>query len=132
MDLSEFDSLIENAYKAHVTLPEAERLASKFLYFMNIIANELKNVGLDAAMRKNGLDDIHNALRIDLRSKYKGGNGGTSEPTIEAMIETDQTYRDHRTSLNITKNEKDFLESKFKTAETSHIFFRGIAKGKYD
>ncbi len=120
---------IKNAYETSVTLEQAEKLAAKFLYGQIQVAEELQQVSLDARMRKAGFKTIKASLRIDEVKKY---DKKPTESTLDNLVDTSDVVIREQGPLDAAEVKVVYLENYLDIFKNAHIYFRGIARGKFE
>lgn len=120
---------IKKSYEEGVTLEEAERLAAEFLHAQIKMSDRLKVLDLDCRMKKSGVKTIKSAVRLDIirREEKK-----PTESTIDAMVDTDKLVTDEQQAFDIAEVDKEDAERYFGIFKEAHIYYRGIAKGRFD
>lgn len=125
----ELEAQIRRSYEEGVTLEEAERLAARFLHAQIIISGELKKQDLDSRMRKTGVKAVRAAIYLDIVQKSEKK---PTESQIAAMIDSDKLVLDEQNGLDSSEVSRDELERHYDMYLNAHIYFRGIAKGKFE
>lgn len=120
---------IQNSYEGGITLPEAEKLASKFLSAQMIIANELSVVDLDARMKKSGVKAIRAAIYLD---EVQKADKKPSDTLLEQKVNSNEIVLGQQEGLDTAEVERDLLQNYFNIAREGHIYFRNIARGKFE
>lgn len=126
----ELEGKIQAAYTEGVSLEDAEKLASEFLYAMLQVSSELKDSDLNARMRKSGLKAVKAALYLDVASKGEGGKKPT-EANIAAMIDSADVVQGEQDAFDKAEVGTAELERYYQVFKEAHIHFRGVAKGKF-
>lgn len=133
MKLTEQIKALENKIKAvyeeGVTLDEAEKLAAEFLYAQLIIAGELTKSDLDARMRKSGLKVIRANAYLEV---VGAADKKPTEAQIAALIDGDSLVVTEQNGLDKAEVGRSDLERYYDIFGNAHIYFRGIAKGKFE
>lgn len=125
----ELTSEITAAYEESVTIPQAEKLAAKFLSAQMKIATELAIADLDARMKKAG------AKRIRAAVYYNEATKDAKKPSdafLQAIVDASEIVEGEQKSLDEAEVDRDLLENYFSIFREAHIYFRGIAKGRFD
>ena len=124
----ELEQAIQSSYETGVTVEEAEKLASKFLYAQLAVSAELATADLDSRMRKSGVK----ALRA---AAYKSATAGLekkpTENAIEHAINTDADVSGEQDAFDKAEANKYELERLYSVYQNAHIHFRTIAKGQF-
>lgn len=126
---AELEADIVRAYTEAVTIDDAEKLAAKFLHAQMQITQELKVVGLDARMKKAGLKAVQAAVYL---SETQGKEKKPTEATLQHLINTNEDVSGEQDRLDTAEVSRDFLERYYDIFANAHIYFRGIAKGKFE
>jgi hypothetical protein len=125
----ELESEIERTYTNGVTLEEAEKLAAKFLGAQLKVSSALKASDLDARMRKSGLKAIKAAVYLkEIDSKEKK----PTEAQLTAAIDTSDVVSAEQDAFDRAEVNKAELERYYDVFLNAHIYYRGIAKGKFE
>lgn len=123
------ESKIQSSYEQGVTLEEAEKLAGEFLYGQIQVSEELKKADLDSRMRKTGVKSIRAAIYKNILSK---NDKKPTEAAIQAEIDTDTLVTSEQESFDKAEVDKNSLERYYDIFVNAHIFYRGVAKGKFE
>ncbi len=133
MDFKEFCKSLEEKIKATytdgVSLEQAEKLAGEFLYAQLVVSGELKKADLDSRMRKTGVKAIRAAIYTDAATKSEKK---PTEAALEAMINVNDLVQGEQSEFDKAEVERDDLSRYYSVFREAHIYFRGIAKGKFD
>lgn len=127
--LSELEKNITDAYDSSPTLEEAEKLAAKFLAAQIKVGEELQVVDLDCRMRKTGLKAIKAAVYLKEASK---GDKKPSDVMLGAIVDTDKIVGEAQDGFDSAEVFKNKLENYLNVFRDAHIYFRGIAKGRFE
>jgi hypothetical protein len=125
----ELESEIERTYTEGITMDEAERLAAKFLGAQLKVSDALKTVDLDCRMRKSGVKAVRAATYL---KEIEGKDKKPTEATISAVIETNDIVSSEQDAFDKAEVNKAELERFYDIFLNAHIYYRGIAKGKFD
>lgn len=120
---------IINSYSAGTSLEEAEKLAGEFLYAQIIVSTELKKADLNSRMRKSGLKAVKAAVYTDIVAKSE------KKPTESAMdhsINMNEMVSKEQDELDKSEVDTDELERYYNIFREGHIYYRGLAKGRFD
>ncbi len=120
---------IKGAYESSPTLEEAEKLAAKFLYAQVQVGNELRNADLDARMKKTGVKAVRAAIYMAAATK---GDKKPSDVMLEAQVNMDELVQGEQTAFDTAEVRKDELYNYLHVFKEAHIYFRGIAKGRFE
>ncbi len=127
--LKSLEVKIQGAYAEGVTPGNAESLAGEFLYAQMLVSSELKKSDLDSRMRKTGVKALRSAIYLDIVQK---SDKKPTESHIEATINTDEMVTGEQNAYDSAEVDKAELERYFGIFQNAHIFFRGVAKGKFE
>lgn len=125
----ELEKDIKDAYEQGVTLEQAERLAAKFLAAQITVGEELANADLDARMKKSGVKAIKAAVYLDNATK---GDRKPSDVLLAAIVDSDSTVHKVQEKLDEAEVQRNSLENYLSIFREAHIYFRGIAKGRFE
>lgn len=125
----EISNDIKNSYEMSITIPEAERLAAKFLQAMLVLAEAIRRVDLDSRMRKSGVKAIKAAVYLDAVQK---ADKKPSDVMLEQMINSSTLVASQQEAFDTAEVNKDYLQNVFNVAREGHLFFRNQAKGTFN
>lgn len=117
---------IKKAYEPGLTMPEAERLAGKFLFAMTIVSNDLKVSSLDARMRKSGQKALKAATYL---AGIQGVEKKPSDVLLQAQVDSDKVVQAEQDKLDSAECDVEELERYYNIFKEAHLFFRQISKG---
>ncbi len=120
---------IKKSYEVGCTLEEAERLSAKFLHGMLSATKELKNVSLDAKMRKSGTKALKAALYLD---KVKKSDKKPSDTLLNNIVDASGLVQVEEQQQYEAEENKEELERYFSIFKEAHIYYRGIGKGRFE
>lgn len=123
------EAKIKSSYEDGVTLENAEKLAGEFLYAQLQVSGELRKADLDSRMRKSGLKAIKATVYIESASK---GDKKPTEAMLAATVDKNEVVQKEQDSLDTAEVDKAELERFYSIFQNAHIYYRGIAKGKFD
>ncbi len=127
--IEQLEAKIQNTYEQGVTLETAERLAAEFLYAQLKVSEALKAADLDARTRKSGVKAIRAAIYLDIVQKNEKK---PTESQISAQIDSDKLVIDEQNSYDSAEVEKAELDRYYDIFSNAHIYYRSIAKGKFE
>ncbi len=127
--LKELELDITNAYESSPTLEEAEKLAAKFLSAQIKVGQELQSADLNARMRKTGLKAIKAAVFLQAAT---AGDKKPSDKMLEALVDSDKIVGEIQDAFDNAEVLKNQLENYLNIFNNAHIYFRGIAKGRFE
>lgn len=120
---------IQNSYTDGVTLEMAEKLAGEFLRAQMQVSDELKKADLDARMRKTGLKAVKASVYTTTCAK---ADKKPTESALEHIINDDSVVISEQRALDTAEVDKDDLTRYYNIFREAHIYYRGIAKGKFE
>ncbi len=126
---SELEKEIIDSYESGTTLESAEKLAAKFLHAQLQVSSDLQSADLDARMRKSGCKAIKSAVRTAAISKQEKK---PTEGQLEDVVNMDEMVMSEQKSLDEAEVLKASLERYYDIFREAHIFFRGVAKGRFN
>ncbi len=126
---NQLEAKIQAASTEGTTLAEAEKLAAEFLYAQLAVSTELKTADLDARMKKSGVKGVRAAIYL---ATVQNADKKPTEATIAALVDTNDVVQGEQQSLDLAEVNRDELERYYSIFQNAHIYFRGIAKGKFD
>ena len=129
MNIKELELDIEKAYKEDLTIDEAEKLAAKFLHAQILISQELKKADLDSRMRKAGVKSIRAALYLNI---IQTSEKKPTEAQIDATINIDDIVGKEQENFDKSEVNKAELERMYEILINAHIYFRALAKGRFE
>lgn len=129
MDYKDLEDEIIKVYTEGVTLDEAEKLAAKFLAAQISVSQDLQKADLDSRMRKTGVKSIRAAVYLNI---VQNSEKKPTESQIEHSINIDEIVNKEQESFDAAETSKAELERLFDIFSNAHIFFRGLAKGRFE
>lgn len=120
---------IQNAYESSPTLEESERLAAKFLNAQIQVGVELARADLDSRLRKSGVKAVKAAVYMENATKSEKK---PSDVMLQAMVDMDQIVMSEQTAFDTAEVYKNELENYLNVFRDAHIYFRGVAKGRFE
>jgi len=127
--LKVLEDKIKNTYEQGVTLEEAERLAAEFLHAQLVVSTELAKKDLDARMKKSGNKAIRAAVYLSI---VEGSEKKPTESHISATIETNEQVSSQQDLTDTAEAEVAELERVYNVFGNAHIFYRNVARGKFE
>lgn len=130
--LKELEQDCLRAYEEGVTIPEAEKLAAKFLHAqmqLGSINGLIHRHSLGASMKKNGHKTLRSKVYLEEASK---GEKKPTEAALEALISTNTGVCQAQDVAERGREDAEALKRMFDVFKDAHIYFRGIAKGKFE
>ena len=125
----ELKATIDRVYNEGCTVLEAERLAAKTLSVRLEISDRIKEVDLDARMKKHGIKAIRAKEYMDELAKY---DKKPAEGLLEHAVNLSELVGAAEGLYNNADTEVDRLKTYLGVFSDAHIFFRTIAKGSYE
>ncbi len=122
-------ALIERTSDEGVTLEEAERAAAMSLGIMNTISESLKTMDKDVRYRKAGLKAIKSAVRLEEVKKFEKK---PTEGALEDAVNMSVLVQGEQDAFDTSEVDKEELERQYSIAKESHIYFRGVSKGRFE
>ena len=129
LNFEELENKIKAAYEEGVTIEQAERLAAEFLYAQTQIVGSLQNADLDARMRKSGTKALKAAVYLDNATK---GDKKPSDVLLGALVDSNELVQKEQQGLDDAEVTVSSLNHYYSIFKEAHIFFRGIAKGRFE
>jgi hypothetical protein len=80
-------------------------------------------------MRKSGVKAIRAAVYLEGATK---GEKKPSDVLLEAVVNTDKIVQDEQNALDAAEVRRNGLENYLSVFREAHIFFRGVAKGRFE
>lgn len=125
----ELEQDIRNAYESSPTVSEAEKLAAKFLTAQIETGKALQVADLDFRMRKSGLKAIKAAVYIEGATKTEKK---PSDVWLAAVVDTDKLVLGEQEAFDTAEVYKNQLENFLSVFRDAHIYFRALAKGRFE
>lgn len=129
IDNNDLEKLIIEAYETSVNVTDAEKYAAKFLSAQLSMSDELKTADLSARMRKTGVKTLKAAVRLSEVAKH---DKKPTEGALEDAVNVSSEVGKEQDALDETEADRDELERRYNIYREAHIFFRGIAKGRFE
>lgn len=126
---TDLEQQIKNSYESSVTIEEAEKLAARFLGAQMQAANILRSFDLDARMRKSGLKALKASVYMDAATS---SDKKPSDVLLQNLVDQDKIVQSSQESFDEAEVQKDYIQNYFNVFREAHIFFRGIAKGRFE
>lgn len=120
---------IKSAYEEGVTLEQAERLAAKFLHAQLQVSALLQPADLDSRMRKSGLKALKAAVYLEAATK---GDKKPSDVLLNALVDSDKLVQGEQDAFDGAEVSRDTLERYYNIFKEAHVYFRGVAKGRFE
>ena len=120
---------IKNTYESGVTMDEAEKLAAEFLHAQIKVAEKLADIDLTARMRKSGYKAVAAAIYMEAATKQEKK---PSDTLLENTVLLNKVVQRERDELDAAEAQRDSLQNYFNIFKEAHIYYRGIAKGRFE
>jgi hypothetical protein len=120
---------ITRSYEEGVTMEEAEKLAAKFLDGSLQVGAALQVTDLDRRMKKAGVKAVRAAAYLDAASQ---GDKKPSDKLIEAVIDSDKVVADQQKLFDEAEVQVEALQNYLSVFHEAHVYYRGIAKGRFE
>lgn len=125
----ELEQKIQSSYTEGMTLDEAEKLAAEFLKAQIVVSRELQKEDLDSRMRKTGLKAVRAAIYSDSISK---SDKKPTEAALDHMINSHEIVCNEQNALDTAESNRDELERYYNIFREAHVYYRGVAKGRFE
>lgn len=125
----ELEQDIKNAYENSPTIEESEKLAAKFLTAQIETGKALQVADLDSRMRRSGLKAIKAAVYL------KAATADSKKPSdvlIGALVDSDKLVMGEQEAFDGAEVYKNRLENYLSVFRDAHIYFRALAKGRFE
>jgi hypothetical protein len=129
---SPYELLIEEIEKASeegLTLEHAEKVAGQALFVMNSLSLKLTVADKDRRMRKRGLKAIKSAVRLEEVKKH---DKKPTEGALEDAVNLNELVAGEEEAFDVSDISKEELERQFSIAKESHLYFRGVSRGRFE
>lgn len=120
---------IQDAYEQGVTLEQAERLAAKFLGAQITVGEELRKCDLDARLKKSGLKAAKAAVYLDEATKDVKK---PSDVMLGALVDSNELVLGEQKRLDEAEVLRDELQNYLNVFRDGHIYYRSLAKGRFE
>lgn len=120
---------IQYAYDNSISLDFAEKLAAKFLIGQIEAGKELQAADLDTRMRKSGLKAVKAAVYVEAATKSEKK---PTEAMLSATVDMDKLVVGEQQAFDCAEVWKNQLENYIDVFRNAHIYFRGMAKGRFE
>lgn len=125
----ELEKAISDAYTEGVTLDQAEKLAAKALSAQVALSEQLASADLHARMSKSGLKAIKAAVYMNTVS---AADKKPTEAMISSIVDSDEHVAQSQDQLDKAEVERDELNRLYDIFHEAHVYFRGVAKGRFE
>lgn len=125
----DLEKTAQNVYENGVALDEAEKLAAVYLSALLQISNEIKKMDLDARMRKTGIKALKATVYLDECAK---ADKKPTEAMLTALVDSNKYVQGEQDKYDQAEVEKEALIRYYDVFNNAHIYFRGVAKGKFE
>lgn len=120
---------IRQSYEEGTTLEVSERLAAEFLSAQISVSADLAAQDLNVRMRKSGLKAVKAAIYIEAATKDPKK---PTEAMLSALVDTNDVVQGEQNSFDKEEVEKNELERLYDVFREAHIYYRGVAKGRFE
>ena len=120
---------IQTAYEGSVTLDDAEKLAAKFLLAQIKVGQTLATYDLDARIRKSGLKAVKSAVYMEAATKDPKK---PTEAALQAIVDMDKIVMGEQEAFDTAEVTRNELVNFLSVCKDSHIYFRGLSRGRYE
>ena len=127
--LEELENDLKRAVQTNMETDEAERLAAKFLLARLEVGKLLRDQDLDARLAKQALKT---EKAVAYLGEVKKNEKKPSDTMLEQLVNTDEGVAGAQKSFDEAEVNRDRLQDYYSTFHEGHIFFRGIAKGRFE
>lgn len=127
--LAELESEIILAYERGITIPEAERIATKTLSGMLMLTEELKIVSLDSRMKKAGVKATRASVFL---SEVRKHDKKPSDSMLDNVVSGNEQVQNEQTKFDEAEVNYEYLENYMTILREAHIHFRSISKGRFE
>lgn len=127
--VSMLEDKIRDTYQTGVTIEEADNYAAEFIHAQLSTSSELRRADLDARMRKSGLKAIRSAVYSE---SCRGVERKPTEGQLDAAINSNKDVIAEQVALDEAEVEVAELQRLYNIFREAHIYFRGIAKGRFE
>lgn len=127
--LKDLEDIIVNSYESGTTLDEAEKLAARFLSAQIQVSAALRSVDLTARMAKSGVKAVRAAVYL---SEIQKAEKKPSDVMLGAIVDSDDLVTSEQNRLDTAEVDRDSLERYYNIFANAHLYYRGIAKGRFD
>lgn len=121
--------ILDKAYQEPTLMGDAEMLAARFLSAQMLIADELRKVDLDSRMKKNGVKALKAA------TWYAAATADEKKPSdklLDSVVDKDSLVQAEQDKYDRADAYRENLQTYLGIFKDAHIYFRGIAKGRYE
>lgn len=125
----ELENDIRKAYEENISTEEAERLAAKFLLAQLEAGRELASLDLDARMKKTGTKEVKAQVYLQ---HVRANDKKPSDVMLQALVDSDQIVVAQQSSFDTAEVERDRIQNYLNVFRDAHIFYRSVAKGKFE
>ncbi len=127
--LKDLEDIIIATYESGTTLDEAEKLAARFLHAQMQVSTALQEIDLTARMAKSGVKAVRAAVYL---SEVQKAEKKPSDVLLGATVDSDELVTSEQNRLDTAEVERDALERYYSIFQNAHIYYRGIAKGRFE
>lgn len=129
MNYKSLEQKIIKAYTEGTNLVDAESLAAEFLEAQIKVSEELKEESIR-----------HRMLKADLKERaasvlYAAATAGDKKPSdsiLQALVDKDPGVKEAYQVHIVAEEHANELERLYNIFRESHVYFRGISRGKFE
>jgi hypothetical protein len=125
----ELKATIDRIYNEGCTIIEAERLAARTLSIRLDISDRIKEVDLDARMKRHGVKAIRAQAYMDELVKY---DKKPAEGLLDHAVNLSELVSAAEGLYSSADTEVDRLKAYLDVFKDAHLYFRNIARGTYE
>lgn len=125
----ELEEVFQVSYEEGTTLDQAEKLAAKFLHAQMILSREITATDLDSRMRKTGVKAVRSAVYMAEATKAEKK---PTEAMLASLVDSNDLVCGEQRRFDEAEVSKAELERYYDIFSNAHVYYRGIAKGRFD
>lgn len=126
---TELEKDVKRSYEEGVTMEEAERLAAKCLNVQLSLARAIRTEDIDSRMKRHGIKAVRASVYMAELEKHEKK---PTETFLESVVNLDKLVETAERDYAEADAGKEELQNFFGVFKDAHIYFRGIAKGKFE
>lgn len=127
--LDELEEDIKSAALGQVDADQAKNLAAKFLLAQLEVSRSLRKADLDARLNKQGTKQKKASVYL---AEVAKNEKKPSDSLLEQVVNTNPGVMAEQKRLDESEVSRDALQDYQNVFKDAHIYFRGIAKEKFD
>lgn len=121
--------LIQDSADSPFDIREAEKAGGTALAVMNALSAQLTDADRNRRMRKRGVKAIRSAVRMEEIKKH---DKKPTESFLEDTVNLSKIVADQEEAFDDSEVSTEELERQFSIAKEAHLFFRGVARGRFE